>query len=90
MRTAILAAALAAVALPAAAQVYIPAPQQCSSSMLSSVIGGMPTGTNDLDPRLLTCAGLADVYFIQVDPEMRSGEQRRRIEAVFRREGLIR
>lgn len=63
----------------------------CSSQMLATVIVDMPPGTRELDPRDLSCLGLAQVYFIQTSVGSgRDFEERRRIEAVFRREGLTR
>lgn len=63
----------------------------CSSQMLRTVIVDMPPGTRDLDPRRLSCLGLAQVYFIQTSLlNDRDHDARHRIEAVFRREGLTR
>lgn len=61
----------------------------CSTQMLRTVIVDMPPGTQDLDPRKLSCLGLAQVYFIQTSLlDDRDHEIRLRIQAVFRREGL--
>ena len=63
----------------------------CSPQLVAAVIGDMPIGTSDLDPRQLSCLGLTQVYFITTSFETNGDyEQRQRIRAVFRREGLIR
>ena len=63
----------------------------CSTQILAAVIVDMPPNTRDLDPRRLSCLGLAEVYFIQTGPGFeRDFDRRREIEAVFRREGLTR
>jgi len=63
----------------------------CSEQILAAVIIDMPPNTRDLDPRRLSCLGLAEVYFIQTGPgNDRDFDRRREIEAVFRREGLTR
>ena len=63
----------------------------CSPQLLAAVVGDMPIGTRDLDPRQLSCLGLTQVYFITTSFETNGDyEQRQRVRAVFRREGLIR
>ncbi|MEM9756728.1 MAG: hypothetical protein AAF914_12075 [Pseudomonadota bacterium] len=65
--------------------------QACSPQILSSVIGGMPPGTRNLDPSQLSCIGLTEVYFILTQQSTLGNiRERLQIEAVFRREGLIR
>ncbi|MEM8882374.1 MAG: hypothetical protein AAGC82_17435 [Pseudomonadota bacterium] len=89
MRIALLAFALC---LSAPAFANSPNPQSdCSSQLLASVIADLPLIARDLDPRQLSCLGLTQVFLIQTSGNLRTRfEQLQDIEAVFRREGLIR
>lgn len=79
--------AIACLALPGDAEA-----RPCSSQLLASTQISMPPGTRHLDLSALSCNGLAQVYFIVTGSGQQRilAQERQLIEAVFRREGLIR
>ncbi|QBY02324.1 hypothetical protein E2K80_17570 [Rhodophyticola sp. CCM32] len=92
-RTALALIAALALALP----ISVPAAQaqgahECSGQLIRSVEARLPRLNHDIPVQALSCAGIVQIYFL-LDQSNRGEIQRnylrQRINAVFRREGLI-
>ncbi|MBO6605143.1 hypothetical protein [Boseongicola sp. H5] len=81
-------------ATPVAAPAAMAQTDRCSEQLVLSVEQRLPWLREGLDVRDLSCNGIVQVFFLlDEDPDrfgLHSAGQRQKIEAVFRREGLIR